>query len=273
MDVDIPALNDNGAFNSDEPVLVVVDDLVNAKFSTFGLAVDDLENKFANGLVEELSLVLDNLLSAEDVSELPRVNPEPVRMLPLGAPTKEGCVVPNDAWEVLNVILLSNLNVTDLAVVTAGLFKGGKDIQSPTRTLLLVAGSALFSVSSSSRFDGLFRPTSGNFIPPKLSVVEILSVLLVSLMPSPLTAWTFAGCPSLNPPLANPDCKAPVPNCSPPLVPNGNPPLNPKCSPPLVPNCSPPVDDDVICNPLFLSVLVAVFEGLTYNMQNYILFS
>ena len=177
VDVDIPALNDSGAFNSDNPVVVAADDLANAKFSTFGVfAVDDRENKFAKGLAEELSLVAGNL-SFEDASEPPKVNPEPVRRPPLGIPTKEVCVAGNDAWV---LVLLSNLNVTDLAVVIAGLFNGGNNILSPTRLLLVAAGSVLLS---SSPFAGLFRFTSGNFVPPKLSVADAFSV---SLIPSPL---------------------------------------------------------------------------------------
>ena len=151
-------------------MVVAVDDLANAKFSTFGLlVVDERENKFAKGLAEELSLVAGNL-SLED---LPEANPEPVRRPPLGTPTKEVCVAGNDAWV---LVLLSNLNVTDLAVVTAGLFNGGNNMQSPTRLLLVVAGSVL----SSSLFAGLFR---FNF---KLSVADAFSMLLVNLIPSPL---------------------------------------------------------------------------------------
>ena len=190
VDDNIPALND---------VVVAAEvDLVNAKFSIFGLEADDWGNKLAKGL-DELSLVIGNLLSPEDDNEPLKVNPEVVRTPPPPplAADKEGCGMPNDICLVLDPISLSflwpsNLNVTDLAVVTAGLFKGGSLIDSFIKLLPPTTGSTLevtaFSVSSAVASPAdLFRPRNGKLIPPKLSVTDALSVFPpLSLMLPPL---------------------------------------------------------------------------------------
>lgn len=85
-----------------------------------------------------------NLVSPELANEPLRVNPELVRT-PL--PTREGCATPVDICLLLDaafvfLLSLSNLNVTDLVLGAAILFKGGNPIDVPTR-LVLVTGSTL----------------------------------------------------------------------------------------------------------------------------------
>ena len=152
VDDDNPILNDNeGLSNVDDEVVVKVDaaevGLGNEKFRV--LEVDFGGNKFANGLTVELSLVTDNLPSPDAVNELTKVKPEAVR-----APLLEGCGMPNDICVLLDelsvLLSLSNLNVTDLAVVTAGLFNGTNPNGLPTRLLLPITGSTMEALSVSS---------------------------------------------------------------------------------------------------------------------------
>ena len=151
VDDDNPVLNDNEGLSSvDDEVVVKVDaaevGLGNAKFRV--VVVDFGGNKFANGLTEELSLVAGNLPSPDAVNEPTKGKPV------VKAPLLEGCGMPNDICVLLDELSVllspSNLNVTDLAVVTAGLFNGTNPNGLPTRLLLPITGSKMEALAVSS---------------------------------------------------------------------------------------------------------------------------
>ena len=95
--------------------------------------------------------MVGNFPSPDAVSDEPtKAKPELVKTPP---PAPEGCGMPNDAcllMDALSVLLSpSNLNVTDLVVVTAGLFNGISPNGLPTR-LLPITGSTLEALTVSS---------------------------------------------------------------------------------------------------------------------------
>ena len=159
------------------------------------------------------------------------------------------CLLPDEM--LLFLLSPSNLNVTVLGNVVAGLLNE------------LVSGLSTESLSS----NDLFFPNSGSFIPPKLSVVAVLTSPLVILVVLLEETWVpncsplpVPNCCPTPVPNCNPLLVLFVPNCKPPPAPNFRPPLDPNCSTPLVSNCS---------LPLAVSTLLLVLtKGLMFYRKN-----